>query len=186
MHFAQDARTVTLLVREPSLREGPMSAYLADRRESHPSVVIMPHTEVTDVIGEDHLTGLELRDNRSGESRRVPATSLYVLIGAVPCTQWLDGIASMTDDGYVMTGADVKGPHWSLPRDPLLTETSLPGVFAIGDVRSGSVKRVGSAVGEGATAVQAVAAYLRGFGVAHPVPRQPRPSVSRRPEPPLA
>jgi thioredoxin reductase (NADPH) len=174
LHFAQEARTVTLLVREPSLRDGSLSAYLADRLESHPRVVIRPHTEVADVIGEDQLTGLVLRDNRGGDTERVPATSLYVLIGAVPCTQWLDGAVGMTDDGYVLTGTEVKRPRWPLSRDPLLTETSLPGVFAIGDVRSGSIKRVGGAVGEGATSVQAVAAYLRGFGVAHPVPRAPR------------
>jgi thioredoxin reductase (NADPH) len=184
LHFAQDARTVTLLVREPSLRQGPVSAYLADRLESHPGVVIRPHTEVSDVIGDDQLTGLELRDNRDGSTERVPATSLYVLIGAVPCTQWLNGTVAMTDDGYVLTGTDVKRPPWSQRRDPLLTETSLPGVFAIGDVRSGSVKRVGGAVGEGATAVQAVAAYLRGFGVAHPVPRQRRePVLEPAPQP---
>jgi len=115
-----------------------------------------------------------LRDTGSGDIEQVPAGSLYVLIGAVPCTQWLDGTVAMTDDGYILTGDEVKGPHWSLPRDPLLTETSLPGVLAIGDVRSGSVKRVGGAVGEGAAAVQAVAAYLRGFGAAHPVPQRRR------------
>jgi thioredoxin reductase (NADPH) len=184
LHFAQDARTVTLLIREPSLRAGAISAYLADRLESHPRVVIRPDTEVADVIGEDHLTGLDLRDNRSGQTERVPAGSLYVLIGAVPCTQWLNGNVATTDDGYVLTGDKVSGQGWSLPRDPLLTETSLPGVFAIGDVRSDSVKRVGGAVGEGAAAVQAVAAYLRGFGVAHPVPRRhqlpvPAPPLSR-------
>jgi thioredoxin reductase (NADPH) len=182
LHFAQDARTVTLLVRQPSLRAGAISAYLADRLESHPSVVIRPHTEIAGITGDDHLTGLELRDNQSGDIERVPAASLYVLIGAVPCTQWLDGTVAMTDDGYVLTGDKVNGDkvngdkvngqRWPLPRDPLLTETSLPGVFAIGDVRSDSVKRVGGAVGEGAAAVQAVASYLRGFGVAHPVPRQ--------------
>jgi thioredoxin reductase (NADPH) len=174
LHFAQDARTVTLLVREPSLRAGAISAYLADRLESDPGVVIRPHTEIADVTGEDRLTGLVLRDTGSGDIEQVPAGSLYVLIGAVPCTQWLDGTVAMTDDGYILTGDEVKGPHWSLPRDPLLTETSLPGVLAIGDVRSGSVKRVGGAVGEGAAAVQAVAAYLRGFGAAHPVPQRRR------------
>ncbi|HXL94736.1 MAG TPA: FAD-dependent oxidoreductase [Streptosporangiaceae bacterium] len=174
LHFAQDARTVTLLVREPSLRAGAISAYLADRLESHPGVVIRPHTDIADVAGEDRLTGLMLRDTGSGDIEQVPAASLYVLIGAVPCTQWLDGTVAMTDDGYILTGDEVKGPQWSLPRDPLLTETSLPGVLAIGDVRSGSVKRVGGAVGEGAAAVQAVAAYLRGSGVAHPVPQRRR------------
>ncbi len=125
----------------------------------------MPHTEVAQLLGGEVLEALVAVDNRTGERRKIPARALFVFIGAKPHTGWLRGRVSLDDRGFVRTGADVE---LSLPdtaaRDaslrPML-ETSLPGVFAAGDVRSGSIKRVASAVGEGAMAVRVVHERIR-------------------------
>jgi thioredoxin reductase (NADPH) len=183
LYFAQTARSVTLLVREASLRQAAMSSYLADRIEDS-GITVVPHTEVAGVTGTDQLTAITLLDNQAGRTREVPASSLYVLIGSTPSSDWLEGTIGRDPAGFILTATDVRRQHgqlpapWPLTRDPLMMETSMPGVFAAGDVRAGSVKRIGSAVGEGAISVQAISEYLRGL---HPVDPLHIPGVPRTP-----
>ena len=120
---------------------------------------------VLEVHGTDHLESISIICDRSGTVNRVPANSLFVFIGAEPCTSWLAGVVERNERGFVLTGPDLlkngKRPKgWTLERDPGLLETSIPGVFAVGDVRYGSVKRVASGVGEGSIAIQFVHQYL--------------------------
>ena len=110
--------------------------------------------------GRRRLEGITIRDRDSGATKDLDASAVFVLIGAEPRTDWLDGIVERDQGGYVLTGRDLVGSGWPLERAPMLLETSLPGVFAAGDVRCRSVKRVASAVGEGAIAVQLVHEYL--------------------------
>ncbi|MEY2476880.1 MAG: thioredoxin reductase [Actinomycetota bacterium] len=151
---------VRLIVREDDLTAG-MSRYLADRIERTPNVEVMLHTEVKELVGEVTLQALVLEDNQTGERRHVDARALFVFIGAEPHTRWLGGQLALDDRDYVLTGpAAGDGPMWAGDRPPMPLETSRPGVFAAGDIRSGSVKRVASAVGEGSMAVQMVHQHL--------------------------
>jgi thioredoxin reductase (NADPH) len=155
---------VNLLVRGSSL-DAHMSRYLIDQVERHPKVRVLLHTEVTEVIGDEVLQAVDVVDHRTGEHHRIAARALFVFTGADPYTKWLSGTLALDARGFVLTGADAQarsGPGlWqSQGRDCLTLETSLPGVFAAGDVRSGSVKRVASAVGEGAMAVHFIHRYL--------------------------
>jgi thioredoxin reductase (NADPH) len=139
-----------------------MSDYLVRELEETPSIGIRTRTEVVDAAGGARLTSLTLRNNDDGATEEVPADALYVMIGAHPHTDWLDGALARDEGGYVLTGRDVTAQRafpWPLERPPMLLETSLPGVLAAGDVRHGSVKRVASAVGDGSIAVQL--AHLR-------------------------
>ena len=161
MHLAAAGAAVTLVVRGASLGAS-MSDYLVRELEETPGIGIRLHTEVVGASGRTHLTGLTLRRNLDGSTEEVPADLLYVMIGAFPHTDWLDGALARDEQGYILTGPDVATQDrftWPLGRPPLLLETSLPGVFAAGDVRRGSVKRVASAVGDGSIAVQL--AHLR-------------------------
>ena len=161
--LADHAAEVSLVVREQSLDEN-MSRYLADRITQDPRIEVHPHTEVEDLEGESgRLEAVVVKDTVTGERQRLPARDLMVFIGGVPSTSWLPDAVALDSGGYVLTGRDARrateqggsdGP------DPLLLETSLPGVFAAGDVRSGSVKRVASAAGEGAMAVRMVHEHL--------------------------
>ncbi|MET9605240.1 FAD-dependent oxidoreductase [Streptomyces sp. NPDC006512] len=153
LYFARYARSVTLLVRGTDLGAS-MSSYLVQRIERTPGLRVLLGTEVTECLGGTALTGLGLR-SRDGGERTVSAHSLYVLIGGHPSTDWLGGALQLDDRGYVLTGTGGAGP------DALPMETSVPGVFAVGDVRSGSVKRVGAAVGEGAAVAQCLVEYRR-------------------------
>ena len=126
--------------------------YLVRELAETPTIAIRLRTEIVGAAGMGWLESLTLRDNSSGVTEEVPADGLHVMIGALPHTAWLDGTLERDEQGYVLTGADVTA--WTLERPPLLLETSLPGVFAAGDVRRGSVKRVASAVGAGSIAVQ--------------------------------
>lgn len=153
LYFARYARTVTLLVRGADLGAS-MSSYLVQRIERTPGLKVLLGTEVAACHGETTLTGLNLRDRAGGE-RTVPAHCLYVLIGGHPSTDWLGGKLKLDGRGYVVTGSGGADP------DALPMETSVPGVFAVGDVRSGSVKRVGAAVGEGAAVAQSLVEYRR-------------------------
>jgi thioredoxin reductase (NADPH) len=143
-----------------------MSDYLVRKVEATPNIAVLLHTEVVDGHGRQRLEGLTLRDRHTGATREVPASAMFVLIGAEPRTDWLEGAVERDERGYVLTGRDLTGaggrpaPGWPLERQPLPLETSLPGVFAVGDVRYRSVKRVASAVGEGSIAVQLVHEYL--------------------------
>jgi thioredoxin reductase (NADPH) len=144
-----------------------MSRYLIDQVREVPTITVHPYTEVAGGDGGDRLRRLTLRDIRSGDTRDVDASWLFVFIGAEPRTDWLDGVVARDERGFVLTGPDLlsggsRPPGWLLPRDPFHLESSVPGVFAAGDVRAQSVKRVASAVGEGAMAVSLVHRYLEG------------------------
>jgi thioredoxin reductase (NADPH) len=164
MHLAQYAAQVTLLVRGDSLAAS-MSDYLVQDLARTPNVEVRFRTRVIGAQGEGRLEALTLADTSMRATGMVPAAGLFILIGAEPHTDWLPAVLARDAQGYVLTGRDLLQDgqlpaHWPLPRPPMLLETTLPGVFAAGDVRHRSVKRVASAVGEGASAVQLVHAYL--------------------------
>lgn len=164
MFFAKYAQRVVMLVRGPSLA-ATMSQYLIDQIKETPNIQIEFNTEVAAVHGEDRLRSISLTCHTSGETQEVPATALFIFIGAEPRTGWLDGVIQRDTRGFIMTGPDLlndgkKPKGWTLERDPRLLETNVPGVFAVGDVRHGSIKRVASGVGEGSVAIQFVHQYL--------------------------
>ncbi|RWA21921.1 chemotaxis protein CheY [Mycolicibacterium elephantis DSM 44368] len=155
-----EAKSVTMLVRGPSLADS-MSHYLVERIENNPKITVRTCTEVVDSVGEDsHLTGLVLLHRPSGERETVNCDRMCCFIGAEPRTDWLD-IVAKDDHGFILSGPDVsKVAGWTLDRPPHHLETSVPGVFVAGDVRSESAKRVAAAVGEGSMAVMLVHRYL--------------------------
>ena len=162
--FAKHAATVTVLVRGENL-EASMSHYLVKQLDAIENVHVRTGTEVAEACGDGHLQRLVLSDRNSGEKQTVGAGSMFVFIGAAPRTEWLDGVIERDARGFVRTGPDlvVNGsppPGWTLDRSPYHLESSVPGVFVAGDVRAESVKRVASAVGEGAMAVTLVHRYL--------------------------
>ena len=162
--FSRHAKTVTLLVRGASL-ESSMSYYLIKQLESIENVSVSTRTEVAEAQGDGHLERLVLRDRDTGATEIVDCGPMFVFIGAAPRTEWLDGVLVRDHRGFVRTGPDLltegKPPAgWSLDREPYYLESSVPGVFVAGDVRAESVKRVASAVGEGAMAVTLVHRYL--------------------------
>ncbi len=168
VHLARWASTVTVLVRGASLAAS-MSQYLITELEQIPTVTVRLNTEITDGGGSGRLEELVLRDRGSGATETVAASALFVMIGARPRTDWLGGAVRRDEQGYLLTGHDllvdgVLPPEWPQARPPWLLETSTPGVFAVGDVRHGSVKRVASAVGTGSMAVQFVHQYLAEAG----------------------
>lgn len=164
VYFSRYADRVHLLVRGADLTRA-MSHYLIEQIDGIASIEVHAHTEVAGGEGEMHLQRLMLRDNRTGAVTTTDASWLFVFIGAEPPTQWLDGVVSCDERGFVLTGPDLlsggaRPAGWPLSRHPYHLETSVPGVFAAGDVRAESVKRVASAVGEGAMAVSLVHRYL--------------------------
>ena len=164
VHLAKFAKQVTLLVRGPSLAES-MSDYLIRELRGAPNVEIRHRVEVVDGQGETRLEQLTLRDRESGDTQTVPAAAVFVLIGAQPRTDWLPDQIQRDRWGYVLTGNDLLRDgrlpdQWPLQRPPMLLETSMPGVFAVGDVRHASIKRVASAAGEGSISIQLVHQYL--------------------------
>lgn len=163
LHLAKHARTVTLVVRGDSFAKS-MSSYLVRTIGSTPNVVIRHRTEVVDGAGDGRLERIMLTDRISGTGEEFPATALFIMIGGEPHTQWLPDEVVRDARGYIVTGRDLlerPGVRWEHDRDPLALETSVPGVFAAGDVRQGSIKRVASAVGEGATVVRLIHEHLR-------------------------
>ena len=165
LHFAKFALKVTMLVRGDGL-SATMSKYLIDEIERTSNIVVEPRTQVLEAMGEERLEALKLNGPK-GEFQ-VPATSLFVFIGAAPGTEWLPRSILRDEKGFLLAGPDLlsdgKLPEgWREEREPFLLESSVPGVFVAGDVRHGSVKRVASAVGEGSIAVQFVHQYLAGF-----------------------
>jgi thioredoxin reductase (NADPH) len=175
---------VSLLLRGDDLAAG-MSRYLVDQVQATPSIEVHLNAEVRELHGDGALEAISIEHTREGTSRRVDARALFVFIGADPCTGWL-GDAVVTDDhGFVVTGDALQLTHLDPAGDgrqraPFLLETSRPGVFAVGDVRSGSIKRVASAVGEGAMAVLLLHRYLAlqdGSSVSARVPDLPTPPL---------
>ena len=155
MHFSKYAKRVILLVRGDSI-EAKMSSYLVRRIRETPNIEVRTRHEVVECHGTDHLEGLTIADRASGKTERVATTSLFVFLGAEPRTEWLRGAVAMDARGFLLTGPDLTPEHlkdWPLQRPPFLLEASVPGVFAAGDIRHESVKRVASAVGEGSEAV---------------------------------
>jgi thioredoxin reductase (NADPH) len=171
------AAEVRLVMREDDPATS-MSRYLADRIERIPNVEVVTNAEVRDVVGNGAPRAVVVEDARTGEREELPGRALFVFIGAEPHTGWLGAGVALDDSGYVLTGYDIaravaEGDEWDgVERPPLLLETSLPGVFAVGDVRHGSIKRVASAVGEGAIAVRLVHEHLQTVPHAEPVAAQ--------------
>ncbi|MFJ2634489.1 FAD-dependent oxidoreductase [Streptomyces sp. NPDC087422] len=167
LFMARESPAVHLLVRGDDL-EHSMSRYLIDRIERHSRIHVRPHTEVREVTGEDRVESLVVEDNRTREQQTLAVRALFVFIGARPATSWLADAVTLDRRGFIPTGQDVvhlTADLWNpLARTPLALETGLPGVFAVGDVRSGSVKRVASAVGEGAMAVRLAHEHLGEVG----------------------
>ncbi len=166
-YLSRAARSVTILVRGKAV-EDSMSYYLVQQLREIGNVRMRTCTEVIEAHGADHLERITLRDNTTGQTETVEAGWLFVFIGAAPRTDWLDGIVVRDQHGFVVAGPDltidgVRPPGWILDRAPFHLETSVPGVFAAGDVRAESAKRVASAVGEGAMAVMLVHRYLEGL-----------------------
>jgi thioredoxin reductase (NADPH) len=164
MHLAQFASQVNMVVRGDSL-EAKMSQYLVDRIGQTPNIQVHLRTEVIGVHGEDHLEAITLCERTSGREQTLPASALFILTGAVPQTEWLGDSVRRDRFGFVLTGSQLLEhgqlpKEWKLERAPFLLESSVPGLFVVGDVRSQSVKRVASAVGEGSIAVQFVHQYL--------------------------
>jgi thioredoxin reductase (NADPH) len=159
LHLARYAARVTLLVRGASLAAG-MSDYLVRQIQATPTIAVRLCTRVVGGRGTTRLEGLTLQDAHRDGPEEVPAAAVFVMIGAHPHTDWLAPVLSLDEHGFVLTGRDVPPSDWRPTRDPHPFETSRPGVFAAGDVRYGSVKRVAGAVGEGSVAVGSVHRYL--------------------------
>ncbi|MGH3145766.1 MAG: NAD(P)/FAD-dependent oxidoreductase, partial [Rubrobacter sp.] len=168
--LAGRTKRVYLLIRGDDLGKS-MSSYLVDRITNAHNVELLAGTEVRELVGEDRLDGIVVEDNRSGTRQPLGIRSLFVFIGADANTGWLEETVELDESGFILTGRALdryalEGDAWQeRARDPYLLETSLPGVFAAGDVRSGSIKRVASAVGEGSMAVRLVHQYLADAGV---------------------
>lgn len=159
--LSEHVRQVFLLIRRDNLPQ-TMSHYLLQRIEETPNIEVLTHTEISQMHGTTHLKNVELINNRSGETRELPVVAVFSFIGAKSCTEWLPGEIETDKYGFVCTGTQVAhSPRWQLHRQPFLLETSRAGVFAAGDVRAASVKRIASAVGEGSMSVQFVHEYLK-------------------------
>ncbi|MEB3280593.1 MAG: FAD-dependent oxidoreductase [Lyngbya sp.] len=164
MYFSRFAQRVVMLVRGESLTQS-MSRYLIDQIAATPNIEVWTHSSVIEAKGENQLEALTIQNVQTGEVQTLPAKSLFIFIGAVPRTDWLNGLIARDERGFILTGSDLiengKRPSgWMQERDPYLLETNIPGVFAVGDVRHGSIKRVASGVGEGSICVQFVHRYL--------------------------
>ncbi|HXJ88489.1 MAG TPA: FAD-dependent oxidoreductase [Candidatus Binatia bacterium] len=164
MNFSKYAERVVILVRGDGL-SATMSQYLIDQVKETPNIQLWTHASVAEVHGDTHLQEISVLCSDTNKVERVPAGSMFIFIGALPRTDWLGSAIARDDRGFILTGPDLKQGEehpkkWTLDRDPFLLETSVPGVFAVGDVRHGSVKRVASGVGEGSVAVQFIHQYL--------------------------
>ena len=165
MFFSRYASKVTMLVRGSSLQKD-MSQYLIDQINCTENIELRTHTSVSRVIGTDRLEALEIRDNDTGETETVPAAALFVFIGAKPHSEFVADVVERNQAGFILTGPDLirdgrRPKNWRLNRDPFLLETSVPGIFAVGDIRQDTIRRVASAVGQGSTAVSLVHQYLK-------------------------
>lgn len=160
MYLSRTAKSVNIVVRAPSL-EASMSYYLIQQIEANPKINVLTCTEVKRASGDGHLEKLTLINNRTEVTEEVTCGRMFIFIGAAPRTDWLDGVLARDDHGFILTGPDLRNVcGWTLDRPPHHLETSVPGVFATGDVRAASAKRVAAAVGEGSMAVMLVHRYL--------------------------
>jgi thioredoxin reductase (NADPH) len=164
MNFAGYAEKVVLLVRGDGL-SSTMSQYLIDQIHKTPNIQLWTHASVAEVHGESRLEEIRVLCSDTNKVESVPATAMFIFIGALPQTEWLGNLVERDDRGFILTGPDLmrdgaRPKGWPLDRDPFLLETNVPGLFAVGDVRHGSVKRVASGVGEGSVAVQFIHQYL--------------------------
>ena len=158
--MSQTARRVFMMVRADSLAE-TMSRYLVRRIEESQNIELLTNTEIVSLHGNDHLEAVEWRNNLTGAPQRHSVAAVFSMIGAVPNSSWLQGCVVCDKSGFIKTGSDLSAEdlaraRWPMARAPYLLESSLPGVFAVGDVRAGNVKRVASAVGEGSISVSFV------------------------------
>jgi thioredoxin reductase (NADPH) len=165
MFFARYASQVTMLVRGSSLAKG-MSQYLVDQIESTENIEVKVLTSVTETFGEDRLEAITIKEKETGKTEKVACSALFIFIGAVPHTDMVAGVVERNRAGFILTGSDLiqdgqRPAGWTLRRDPFMLETSVPGIFAAGDVRQGAVRRVASAVGQGAIAVNFVHQYIK-------------------------
>jgi len=190
LFLAGRTRRVYLLIRGDDLGKS-MSRYLVDRITSAGNVELLANTEIRELMGEERLGGVVLENNRSGARRTLGARALFFFIGAEANTGWLEGAVELDERGFILTGGTLdssalEGNVWEgFSREPYLLETSLPGVFAAGDVRSGSIKRVASAVGEGSMTVlgrplRARSKVIRSASMKHKM--LPNPAFQRTPQ----
>ena len=164
MNFARYAERVIILVRGESL-SSTMSQYLIDQIKEMPNIQLWTHAAVAEAHGETHLEEISVLCTDTNKIERVPGSAMFIFIGALPRTDWLTGLVERDERGFLLTGPDLirdgqRPKGWALDRDPFLLETNFPGIFAVGDVRHGSIKRVASGVGEGSVAVQFIHQYL--------------------------
>jgi thioredoxin reductase (NADPH) len=164
MNFAKYAERVIILVRGESL-SSTMSQYLIDQIKETPNIQLWTNASVAEAHGDTHLEEISVLCSDTGKIERVPASAMFIFIGALPQTEWLAGIVERDERGFVLAGPDLirdgqRPKGWTPDRDPFLLETNVPGIFAVGDVRHGSIKRVASGVGEGSVAVQFIHQYL--------------------------
>ena len=181
LFLARTCPEVHLVIRGQTLGSS-MSRYLIERIEQSPGIQVLYHTEVTALLGDEALEGLVLRHSADNTTSTLSVGGLFVFIGATPSTDWLHGQLAVDEDGFVLTGADIPVARLeSVEQAPLLLETSRPGVFCVGDVRSRSVKRVATAIGEGSMAVRLVFDRLQATGAAVADAAPGIPAASRTP-----
>ena len=164
VHFSEIARSVKMLVRADSLSRS-MSHYLVERIKTIANITVEPNTEVVEVRGENRLSGITIRHHDTKSTEERDAGAVFIFIGAEPQTDWLEGTVCRDGKGFLVTGRNLlrdgkRPPGWTLDRDPSLLETNVPGVFAVGDVRDGAVRRVANSVGEGSIVLYFIHQYL--------------------------
>ncbi len=164
IYFSKYAKKVTLLVRTDTLTE-KMSQYLVHQINETNNIKVMLNTVVTGVNGENKLESIAIKNTKTGEQRIIPGAGLFIYIGAEPHTDWLNGLVQRDNHGSILTGSDLANnghpQDWIMDRQYFLLETNVPGIFAAGDVRHGSIKRIAAGVGEGSTAIQLIHQYLK-------------------------